>query len=138
MRDFLDTSVLLYSISGRPEDAIKREIAETILDGDNWAISVQVLQEFAYQAMRPSRPDALRADQVESLVRHWLNFDVQTLNGDIVISAVRLSARYKFSYWDSAIIAAAQAQNCTRLLTEDLTHGQIVEGILVVNPFAPS
>jgi predicted nucleic acid-binding protein len=134
----LDSNILLYSISSRPEDAKKREIAEARLDAPDWAISIQVLQEFSFQAMRTSRPDALDAGQVEALVRNWLQFDVQDMTGEIVVSALRLTARYKFSFWDSAIIAAALAKGCTRLLTEDLTHGQKVEGLTIVNPFAAS
>lgn len=136
MRDFLDSNIMLYSISSRPEDAKKREIAENILDAPDWVVSVQVLQGFSFQAMRRSRPDPLDPAQVEGLVRNWLNFDVQDMTGEIVLSALRLTARYKFSYWDSAIIAAALAKGCNRLLTEDLTHGQIVEGLTILNPFA--
>jgi predicted nucleic acid-binding protein len=40
-----------------------------------------------------------------------------------------------FSYWDSAIVAAARALGCDRLYTEDLSHGRVVEGIAIIDPF---
>jgi hypothetical protein len=39
------------------------------------------------------------------------------------------------SHWDGLIIAAAIHQNCETLLSEDLQHGQIIEGVRIVNPF---
>jgi predicted nucleic acid-binding protein len=55
---FIDTNVLLYSISRDPAEARKRDIAVAIVDTDNLAHSVQVLQEFYVQATRapPARP----------------------------------------------------------------------------------
>jgi predicted nucleic acid-binding protein len=44
-------------------------------------------------------------------------------------------ARWGFSFWDSLIVAAARAQGCSLLLTEDLSHGQDLDGVRVVSPF---
>ena len=49
---FLDTNVLLYSISRDPVEATKRDIAQTLLDTEDRALSVQVLQEFYVNATR--------------------------------------------------------------------------------------
>ena len=46
---FLDTNILLYSISRDPAEAPKREVAIALLDTENVALSVQVLQEFYVQ-----------------------------------------------------------------------------------------
>jgi len=51
-------------------------------------------------------------------------------------SALDLHARYQFSFYDSLIIAAALAAGCTRLYSEDLQHGQRIEGLTIENPFA--
>ena len=56
---FIDTNVLLYSISRDPLEAHKREIAIALLDTENIALSVQVLQEFDVQATSATRSDAL-------------------------------------------------------------------------------
>ncbi len=46
MLHFLDTSVLLYSISRHPDELRKRERAISLLEDDDGALSIQVLQEF--------------------------------------------------------------------------------------------
>jgi predicted nucleic acid-binding protein len=132
---FLDTNILLYSISRDPAEAAKRERAVALLDQDDWRLSAQVLQEFYVQATRPSRADALPHDIAAGLVRAWLRFQVQDITPAIVVAALDLKARYGFSYWDAAIVAAALAQGCGLLFSEDLSHGQIVEGLRIVDPF---
>ena len=49
--------------------------------------------------------------------------------------ALEITTTHRFSYWDSAIIAAAQALGCHELYTEDLSHGREVEGVTIINPF---
>jgi hypothetical protein len=49
--------------------------------------------------------------------------------------AWKIQDRYRFSFWDSLIVAAAKAASCRWLLTEDLQPGQNLDGIIVVNPF---
>ena len=56
---FLDTNILLYSLSRDPTETRKRDRAIALIDTGNNALSVQVLQEFYVQATRPSRPDPL-------------------------------------------------------------------------------
>ena len=55
MPHFLDTNILLYSISRNPADALKRERAIALLGRDDGALSIQVLQEFYVQATRATR-----------------------------------------------------------------------------------
>jgi predicted nucleic acid-binding protein len=43
--------------------------------------------------------------------------------------------RTGFSCWDSAISAAARALGCGELYSVDMSHGQEVEGVVIVNPF---
>lgn len=90
---------------------------------------------FDAQATRPSRPDALPHDIAAGLVRAWMRFQVQDITLAIVTAALDLKSRYGFSYWDAAIIATALAQGCGLLYSEDLSHGQIVEGLRIVDPF---
>ena len=47
----------------------------------------------------------------------------------------KIQDRYRFSYWDALIVAAAKMASCRYLLTEDLQAGQKLDGIEVVNPF---
>jgi len=43
--------------------------------------------------------------------------------------------RYRLNWWDCMIVAAASMTDCDYLLTEDLQHGQELDGIIVVSPF---
>jgi predicted nucleic acid-binding protein len=106
-----------------------------LLDADDLALSVQVLQEFYVQATRPTRRDALPAELAAGLIQTWLRFTVQDVTLTVMNHALELSRRHRFSYWDSAIIAAALAVGCRELLTEDLTHGREVDGMVISNPF---
>ena len=135
MIGFLDTNILLYSISRDPSEAEKRDRAIALLDQDDWSLSTQVLQEFYVQATRPSRSDALSHDIADGLVRAWQRFQVQDITPTIVNAALDIKSRYGFSYWDSAIIAAAQAQGCARLYSEDISHGQVIDSLQIVDPF---
>jgi predicted nucleic acid-binding protein len=132
---FLDTNILLYSISCDPTEAGKRARAIALLDADDNALSVQVLQEFYVQATRPTRPDALPHDIAAGLIRTWLRFKVQEITVPIMTEALRIKGTYSFSYWDAAIIAAARALGCRELYSEDMAHGRDVEGTTVINPF---
>lgn len=132
---FLDTNILLYSISRSPEEAEKRAQAITLLERDDCALSVQALQEFYVQATRPTRADPLPHEIAAGLIRAWGRFRVQETTVALVHAALDLKARCGFSYWDAAIVAAAVAQGCDTLFTEDLSHGQVVEGVRIVDPF---
>ncbi|HEY2048746.1 MAG TPA: PIN domain-containing protein [Caulobacteraceae bacterium] len=134
-RIFLDTNVLLYSISSDPRERAKRERAMALLDHNDCGLSVQVLQEFYVQATRSSRADALPHDLAAGLIRTWLRFDVQEITVAVLESALEIKASHGFSYWDSAIIAAARALGCRELHTEDLSHGRIIDGVAIVDPF---
>ena len=132
---FIDTNILLYSISGDPAEASKRDIAIALLDAENIALSVQVLQEFYVQATRATRPDALAHEIAVGLVRTWLRFKVQETTLPVMINALEIKVRYGLSYWDAAIVAAARALGCSELLSEDMSHGREVEGVTINNPF---
>ena len=134
-RRFIDTNVLLYSISRHPDEIAKRDRAIALLSGDDLALSAQVLQEFYVQATRPSRTDALSHDVASGLVQAWARFPVQEISFVIVTAALNIRATHGFSYWDSAIVAAAQALGCRELMSEDMNHGQRVGNLTILDPF---
>ena len=119
-----------------PDEIRKREQAITLLDEDRGALSVQVLQEFYVQATRASRPDPNTAPD-----RRRSNSYLDALCGagryglDILTQALEIKVNHGFSYWDSAIIAAARALRCRQLYSEDMVPGRDVEGVVILNPF---
>jgi predicted nucleic acid-binding protein len=124
---FLDTNILLYSISSDRTEAAQRECAISLLERDDIGLSVQV--------PRPTRRDALTHEIAAGLIEAWLRFPVQDLTRAVVLDALTIRAAHGFSYWDSAIIAAASALGCRELYTEDLTHGRDVHGVRIIDPF---
>jgi len=132
---FVDTNILIYAIGLQPTSPEKKAIAREILAHGDIALSVQVLQEFYVQATHARRTDALSHDLTVRLIEKWQRFRVQDNTLAVLQSALRLKDRFQTSYWDAAILAAAQAAHCQQLLSEDLNHGQDYDGVVVVNPF---
>lgn len=135
MPRFIDTNILLYSLSRLDTEARKRDIAIAILDADDCVMSVQVLQEFYVQATRSTRSDALPHGIAAGLIRTWLRFRIEDNTLGVMQAALDIKAASGFSYWDSAIIAAAQQAGCNELLSEDMSHGRTIAGLRLVNPF---
>ena len=54
---------------------------------------------------------------------------------DVLRTALRIRHSHGFSFWDSAIVDAALALGCDRVYTEDLSHGKVIEGLTIVDPF---
>jgi predicted nucleic acid-binding protein len=132
---FFDTNVLIYAVSRHPDEMQKQERASALLANPDGAISVQVLQEFYFQITRPTRTAFLSHDLACDFIASWRRFPVQEINLAILDAALEICRVHRFSYWDSAIIAAARALGCDTLYTEDLSHGRDVEGLRIVNPF---
>jgi predicted nucleic acid-binding protein len=132
---FLDTNILLYSISRDPAEVAKRDRAVALIEADDNALSVQVLQEFYVQATRPTRTDAVPHDIAVGLIRTWLRFTLQEITLPIMLGALEIKATHRLSYWDATIVAAARALGCRELYSEDMSHGREVEGVMMINPF---
>jgi len=132
---FVDTNVLLYAVSTTPSEGAKTTVARGILEADDLALSVQVLQEFYVQATRPGRSGRLSHEQAALLVEAWLRFRVLETTVALVREALDLRRRHRLSYWDAAIVEAARLLGCDTLLSEDLAHGRSYDGVRVVNPF---
>ncbi len=135
MMRFLDTNILLYSISTDRDENAKREVATGLLAGRDNALSVQVLQEFYVQATRPTRRDALPHAVAAGLMRAWLRFPVQDITLAVLSGALEIKVASGLSYWDAAIVSAARALGCRELFSEDMSHGRVIEGVAIVNPF---
>ncbi len=133
---FVDTNVLLYSLSTAPDEEEKAAIALALLEERDLALSVQVLQEFYVQATRATRPDRLEHDAVAQLIDSFvLRFPVAAINVALMEASLRTANRFRISLWDAAVIEAARAMGCGVVLSEDLNAGQDYDGVVVQNPF---
>ena len=133
---FVDTNVLLYAVSEDPEEAGKRDRARHVLSERDLAVSVQVLQEFYFQATRPARARRLSSESALRFLEPILLFRIQAMTPGVFLDAVEISRRFQLSYSDAAIIAAAQVLGCEAIYTENLNPGQHYGASRALNPFA--
>jgi len=132
---FVDTNVLLYAVSTDPAEQSKSARANDLLDEVDLALSTQVLQEFYVRATRVTRAGPLSHRQAVDLVTAVGRYPVQPTTTQLVHSAMETQRRFDISYWDAAIIETARLLRCDEVLSEDLSHGQDYEGVVVINPF---
>ena len=132
---FLDTNILLYAISTAREEASKKRVARELLAGTDWGLSVQVLQEFYVNATRAAPRPAMSHANAVAAVEEFLRRPVAISDPPLLIAALALKDRYQLSYWDAAIIAAANAIGSEILYSEDLVDGQSYGAVTVRNPF---
>lgn len=135
MAVFLDTNILIYSISDAPAEISKRDRSIALLARRDCILSVQVLQEFYVQATRASRPAPLSHEKAVAFITAWRRFPVQPMTLALLQDALAIRAAHRFSYWDCAVIAAAKAGRCEDLFTEDMSDGQVIDGVRISNPF---
>lgn len=137
-RAFLDTNVLVYTFDalspGRQNAAI--ELVQALaVEHTVRVISTQVIQE-TYSALTSKL--GLDGAHALTLLKNMENsgIRVQTLDVPLIWRSATRSMADKLSFWDSLIVEAAIAAQCTRLYTEDLQHGRTFGSLTVVNPFA--
>ena len=134
---FIDTNVFVYHLD--TTDKRKHAIAERIIrDGlasGNACISFQVVQECLNTALRKAEV-ALDTDAARSYLDTVLIPLLQVpASAALYHRALDVRTRWQFSFYDSLIVAAALAAGCSRLVSEDLQHGQRIDSLMVHNPF---
>jgi predicted nucleic acid-binding protein len=131
-RTFLDSNILVYaSDANSPE---KQSIAQGILSDPSIRVvlSTQVLLEFFNAATKKLKIEPVLA---RSLAESYARKEVLVLSCDVVLDAMGTAILHQRSLWDALILEAAANANCTRVLSEDMQHGQVVRGVRVENPF---
>jgi len=136
-RFFLDTNVFVYSFD-RSAAAKARRAAQLIRQAvatRKGIVSYQVVQEFFNVALRRfAQPmTAAEGEQYLGVVFRPLLavHSFHALYGE----AIRLSAKFSLSWYDSLIVVAAMESQCEILYSEDLQHGQRFGDLRVENPF---
>jgi predicted nucleic acid-binding protein len=131
---FLDTNILVYAISSADADARKRTKALELVQRSDFGLSAQVLQEFYVTVTRKIRKP-LAPELAVALIDEYRVFPTVPTDYPLIVMAAELSLRYGISYWDGAILAAAEALETPTLYTEDLNHGQRYGRVRALNPF---
>ena len=73
--------------------------------------------------------------RARGIIENYLSWHIEVNEPDTVLLASEIEERHLLSFWDALIIAAACRAKVYKILTEDLNHGQEIEGILIENPF---
>jgi predicted nucleic acid-binding protein len=131
---FFDTNVLIYAAAGRGKDEVKRQRALELTQSEKFGTSAQVLQEF-YVVVTTKIAGRLTAAAALEWIEQWAEFPCQPIDHQLVRIAIELSHRYRISYWDATILAAAEALGAGTVYSEDLNHGQRYGAVNVINPF---
>lgn len=94
---------------------------------------MQVLQEFYTNVTRKIKVPISKAD-ARAIVNDFAHWCVETTPAEIA-RAFQIEDEARIGFWDALIVAAAIRSGATRILSEDLNHGQSIAGILIENPF---
>lgn len=136
--DFIDSNVFLYLFddTGDRKFRIATTLVTTAVANGSAVISYQVVQEtlnvLTSEIPAPVRPEHARRFLVEVLGPLWRVMPSR----ELYEKGLAVRERYGYAFYDSMIIAAALGAGCSRLYSEDLQHGQQIEGLTITNPFA--
>jgi len=131
---FFDSNIICYLFGSDPATADR---AELLLAGGGW-ISVQVLGEVTHVARRKARLGWTHVTAITETLAQLC--EVAALTLAIHREARRLAEDHGFSFYDAQIVAAALAQDCGILWSEDMQDGRMVStpggrSITIRNPF---
>ena len=135
--DFIDSNVFVYLFDETDERkrGIADGIVESALQAHSASISFQVVQE-TLNVVTCKLPTPMTAEDAGRFLEQVL---APLWRGSPSLALFRraldLQARYRYSFYDSLIVAAALDAGCSRLYSEDLHDGQRIEGLTIENPF---
>lgn len=133
-RSFIDTNILVYTDDAEAEK--KADIAVNLvadaMRSKLGVISTQILQEYF---VATTRKLGVNVELAKKRVEFFSLFHMVQITPQDIFSAINIHRLYSLSFWDSLIIHAAGKSNCRILLSEDMNHGQEIEGVKIVNPF---
>lgn len=131
---FVDTNLLYYANTDSPDPrhARARQLIEPLWsEPGRAAISVQVLQELHVNLIRKGGLDPAASWRRVSDYLAWKVIDNDRL---LLAAAFDVQTRWKLSYRDSLIVAAAQRSGAPLLWSEDLAEGQRYDDLRALNP----
>jgi predicted nucleic acid-binding protein len=128
---FIDTNIVIYSLG--PNSAKASLVAP--LFAHHPTISTQVLSETANVAIKKLALPLSETGKLLAMLEATCRVEIVT--PATMRRTLDIAGRYGFSWYDSLIVATALEAGCDTLYTEDLHHGQVIEGKLTVtNPFS--
>lgn len=137
---FLDSNVLIYTFDdvALEKQRIAQDLVKTALQDGSGVISYQVTQE-VLNVLTRKLPQSMDVGDATRYLATTLEplWHVQP-STELFRAGLALQARYQFGFYDALIVAAALSAGCARLYSEDLQHGQQIEGLTIEDPFRTS
>jgi predicted nucleic acid-binding protein len=135
-KTFVDTNIFVYAydVSSTEKHDVAVHIMKDLWNTGRGVVSTQVLQEF-FVTVTKKVPHPLDVMDAKEIVEDLLKWKTITVDGEAILEAIDIHHRYRHSFWDSLIIASALEAGAATLLSEDLSHGEIIKGIKIINPF---
>jgi predicted nucleic acid-binding protein len=135
-KTFVDTNVLIYAhdVDASEKNRIAKAVLQDLWSDRTGVLSVQVLQEFYVNVTRKI-PSPLSKDLARLVVSSYSIWCMETTPTEIS-AAFRIEDESRIGFWDALIVSSAAKSGATRILSEDLSAGQRIAGILIENPFA--
>jgi len=134
MRAFIDTNILIYADD--LDAGVKNRVAQQVLRGlistSTGVLSTQILQEYFVVATRKLGVSPRMARQKIALLS---TLEVIQVDLKAILGAIDLLRLHSLSFLDSLVVRSAATAGCTTLITEDLQHGRVIEGVRIENPF---
>ena len=129
-RPFLDTNILVYAFASN--DPRMQKALSLVASGG--VVSIQVFNEFVNVSRRKLFRDWGEIEAALSVLKTLLDAPLP-LTLEIHQSAINIARDYDYHFYDSLILAAALQAGCSIVYTEDLRHGQTIDGLTIHNPF---
>jgi predicted nucleic acid-binding protein len=133
---FVDTNILIYAhdLDSGMKYAAAAGLLKQLWESETGLLSTQVIQEFYVNVTRKI-PHRLSPIQARGLIDNYFAWPVIIIDTGTIRRASEIEERYRLSFWDALIIAAAVKGRADQIVTEDLKAGETIEGIEIVNPF---
>jgi predicted nucleic acid-binding protein len=134
-RVFIDTNVLVYLYSG--DESAKKAAAMAALGNGTACVTTQVLGELAHVL---TKKFLLPTTKVQAVLHEVCGAcEVHPVTPELVFAALRFREQTHYSFYDSLIIAGARMTGSAILYSEDMQHGQVIDGALTIqSPFVPA
>jgi predicted nucleic acid-binding protein len=133
---FLDTNILVYAHD--LDAGIKHHTAINILkdmwDNRTGVLSTQVLQEF-YMTVTKKIGNPISPIEAREIIKSYTCWEIRENTVISLIRASEIEEKHHISFWDALVVVAAYDSRADKILTEDMNSGQLIEGVLIENPF---
>lgn len=132
---FMDTNLWVYLYTKSPEAKYKKVKQIVNTHFRNIVVSTQILGELYHVLTRKGFQSNEKAKEI--IVETIANFPVSEISTLNVVTALDIHDKYKYSYWDSLLIATALLNHFPYLYSEDMQHNQLIEDkTRIINPFS--